>query len=1153
MTNHTDQDSANTIDKKGIDKDGVEKSIGQRLRDIIEHMEHVLPGQAPIKDFVHHNTLHGYQHLHFTEALKSAHDITGTYGYMSQDEFVEYYKEGRINKTDLLAVIRNDESLAADKAWITTESRTIKLEQLYFAALLFGKNSITSSKLSWLIEEKNMLSSFMPYTPKSSRKHLLANNKDEAQAVSDLWKACLEVLCLDLDLLHPEELADLSPEFAETLFKELALDQHVESADHFMLHGEIRKESDHIRERLWKGVGKEYTLSGLLKALTGHDILDDYRPALLRHISSFLDQGVASWHQKDRQKGFFASWRASAYSDMVRHDSELPDWQDELDGLPEDSLEAVMWELDHLGLDEDQWADYIERVALELPGWSGMFLWLHQNPGYEGMTQPIDMMDYLAVRMVLERLYAQRLTRRKWQIEASLHAIQWHFHRHRSELYVRYVLYNGNLPEFLTSRANRLSIHDASFADNYEMWQKLADMIWTWQQSTLAGSATADKSATANKGARSDTEATANNSSQYSVYQHGWQLFRMMQVMGVEADTVNQLTQEQLGSFYQVLDSLDINTSGYLWLQAYEHHFSENFFNAVSQNANRGNWQARGARDKKGSQRGDAQIIFCMDDREEAFRRHLEVINPLIETFGAAAHFNVPHRWKALDNDECVKLTPVTIDPVHEVHETAVAKDKPLLAKHTKRVATRIKLENTLNHEVRRNLLSSTLMIAASAPVTLVTLAGKIFAPLTTGRLLQNLKDKIDTPINTEIHINAVETKQDATPDNPSLGYSVQEQAMRVSSFLRTNGLADGFATFVVIMGHGSTNENNPHRSAYGCGACSGKFSGPNGRIMAKMANNPKVRAVMKQDGLDIPSNCWFIGGMHNTCNEVIDWYDTDLIPVGLQPDYQKLSQQLVQAGQHSAHERCRKFASAPTNPSMKQAADHIASRALDFSQARPELGHATIACAVIGRRSVSQGLFLDRRIFLISYDSRDDDENSSLLEALLLSAGPVGAGISLEYYFSKVSNNRYGAGSKITHNVTGFFGVMEGGGSDLRTGLPKQMIEIHEAMRCQVMVEASVDTLTAIYQRSPPLQELIGNEWILLSSVDPDTGEVHSFNPKKGFIGWTNDHMPRLDTVEKSVDWYGGKMEPLEPVLLEQGGVTQVADSTQTQTGGAQ
>jgi uncharacterized protein YbcC (UPF0753/DUF2309 family) len=1080
--------------------------IRDRLQHAIEHFEHLLPGQAPIKDFVHHNTLHGFQHLHFTEALAEAECLTGARGYLPEKQFREFYREGRINRDDLEATLDETPDLAANAPLLQDQTIPLNQRDLIITALLHPLKPVTACQLNWQLEELDALHRFQPDVEAASRERLLsaANQQDEGTAISDLWAACLEMLGLQHFIMHPEELVDLSPEQAEQMLS--GLNQSSEGYDD--LHMLVRKEVAKELGTLLAQVGPEITLRGLLLKLTGQDLLEQIRPMLIRFIASFLDQGLAAWPIPNREQGFYATWRTSVAVSLTGFLADLIEWQDEIALLDDDPLEVVIAELRHMGVPEAHWESYLERLALELPGWSGMFFWRHNHPGYQGSAEvPVAMLDYLAVRLVLERLFAQKLCNQQWQIAPNLDLLRWYFRRRRSEFMVRYTLYNRRLPEYLTNRAQQLVSRIPIASEERPMWRQLADMIWTWRQSPAA-----------------------DQPEGYSVYRSAWPLFRLCQHLGICADELRSIECEPLASIFDTLAQLTPHKRGYIWLQAYERHYREQIFNAIVNNEGRGRWKTR-------ENRPAAQIVWCMDDREEGIRRHLEAINPQIETLGAAAHYNVPHNWRGLDDSEISGLCPVVMVPTHEIRELPKVGEEKSARERSKQHKRRLWLKDLLFQETRRNLLGSTALMTLAAPGALAVLAAKVVAPLKLGQLSARLRERYETPVTTDLALTAAPDAPEGSIEQNRLGFSDIEQADRAEAFLQNLGLVDGFSRLPIIMGHGSSSENNPHRAAYDCGACSGRHSGPNARIQAAICNRPVVRTLLRERGIDIPDDCWFIGAFHNTCNENIDWFDLDKVPESHRQELASIQQDLHQACQHSAHERCRKFFSAPKHPGLKQALTHIQGRANDFSQARPELGHATNACAFIGRRSITQGVFWDRRAFLISYDpTRDPD--GSIIERLLLANGPVGAGISLEYYFSTVDNEQYGCGSKVTHNISGLFGVMEGASSDLRTGLPRQMIEIHEAMRLQVIVEQSTEMLTEIYLRQPPLQELVGKGWLLLSAKDPDSERIDVFYPDKGWVRWQGKLEP-LPSVECSADWYNGQMDPLTPVLLKQPGAT--------------
>ena len=153
------------------------------------------------------------------------------------------------------------------------------------------------------------------------------------------------------------------------------------------------------------------------------------------------------------------------------------------------------------------------------------------------------------------------------------------------------------------------------------------------------------------------------------------------------------------------------------------------------------------------------------------------------------------------------------------------------------------------------------------------------------------------------------------------------------------------------------------------------------------------------------------------------------------------------------------------------------------------------------------------------------------MLERILAAVGPVGAGISLEYYFSSVDNETFGCGTKLPHNVTGLIGVMNGHQGDLRTGLPLQMVEIHESMRLLLIVDATPESLLAVAGRQPEVLELVANEWVQLVSAHPDTGALLVFE-HGAFVPY-HPTPTLLPVVEYSPEWHMRTREHLVPALV--------------------
>jgi uncharacterized protein YbcC (UPF0753/DUF2309 family) len=182
------------------------------------------------------------------------------------------------------------------------------------------------------------------------------------------------------------------------------------------------------------------------------------------------------------------------------------------------------------------------------------------------------------------------------------------------------------------------------------------------------------------------------------------------------------------------------------------------------------------------------------------------------------------------------------------------------------------------------------------------------------------------------------------------------------------------------------------------------------------------------------------------------------------------------------------------------EAEAHVHKRSVDWSQVRPEWGLSNNTSFLIARRELTKGLDLSGRVFLHSYDYREDPSNR-LLEVLLTAPQVVAQWINMEHYFSAVDNDVYGSGSKIYHNVVGRLGIMSGPWSDLRLGLARQTVmsgegAYHEPMRLLTIIEAPRERIDRLIARHDVLQHFYHNEWVHLVALEPEDGVWYRYHP---------------------------------------------------------
>ena len=1067
----------------------IDEASAARLRHALEHATHLLPAQGPITVFVHHNTLHAFEDQTFEEAVLAGGRLYACEPYLTERRFRHELHNERIRVADLQAVLLED---LGDEAGVLVATFGTRYA-LRLAMLQFPLRAAPDAELQWLIAETHAHDRFREEVEPSKRQHMLAATRLWVQRDlrSNLNQQNQEVR----QVLH-ELLSECSSQRSVEHWNEAQWES-------FTLRFLWRVCNDGVEAARRRNVGTQPVapryrrLRDVLLERSGRDADRLVDEPLIRFTAAFLDQGFAEWELPHREAGFFRSF-AELYACAG---APVPPWmrgiRREFRELLERQLtplESIAQSLEHFGVGEEERDDFILHSLLALRGWAGLIWQMETNAPWTPQPAAGGTLEgYLAIRLILERYALTNLARLEWpgQADRPLHKLRL-------------------LREQLQHAACRVPQETAAQAA-FTVFQLAQVRGWSPQ------------------------ELVHLDGPQWE------QLLKEIQAFSeLERRRVFHLAYERKYR-HDALDALLLHRQRQLAAETGSSHSpagSASLRQAALSTA--ASWQSPVI--------PAFQIVCCIDDREESFRRHLEECDPQCQTFAAAGFFAVAIYYRGAAEAHYRPLCPIVITPQHYVREEPVFSATDVSETRSQRR----KLVGQMTHQVhaRSRTLLGGVVTGVLGSLATFPLVARILAPRLTAQLRSAFGSLVRPPA-TELHIERVSERPG--PEFDALGYSIAEMADIVTRILQDIGLVKDFAPIVIFTGHGSSSMNNPHESAYNCGACSGGRGGPNARSFALMANDPRVRELVRQAGIDIPAEVRFLGVYHNTCNDHVEYYDLDQLPRTHRKLFRRVEQSINEARARNAHERARRFESAPLDMTVYEALQHVEERAEDLSQARPEYNHATNALCFVGRRQWSRGLFLDRRAFLTSYDPSIDDAQASILGRILAAAIPVCAGISLEYLFSTVDNEGYGCGSKLPHNIASLAGVMTGAASDIRPGLSAQMVEIHEPVRILFVIETTPEKMLLIMRSQPIVDRLVRNRWVQLAVFDADRcllqlfvdGEFVPYQPDEDLPETLLSNLKlaesqaadaplsklassRIPFIESSIDWYRGYRDHL-------------------------
>jgi uncharacterized protein YbcC (UPF0753/DUF2309 family) len=355
------------------------------------------------------NPIHGLEYLPFDQAVRKGKDLLGGNGYLANDEYRQFYQNGRITQESFKRALARVGPQADGQVPIEFGSRKITPNDVWQSHLLFGFEELPLSLLEWELSGGQSTKKFRQDLPEQSRKQIIEQTiKDNGQCrehpeesyLTDLWNSVLTTLGLS-DL-------QASPPIFDDLF---------------------------LQKSASISLPPQKTISDWVDSLTDGGDVEQINNQLIKWVTAFLDEGLAGWEMPGREEGFYQVWQNLAQKDYSGKLLGIKNFDQKVHDLPSVPEDAILSCLHKLEIPQEQWKNYLSRQLSLLPGWTRYIRWLGEHPAYFAQKKhPIDTTQYLAVRLFYEVELTNIKCQQEWGIDATISTLSAYWND-RSEKY----------------------------------------------------------------------------------------------------------------------------------------------------------------------------------------------------------------------------------------------------------------------------------------------------------------------------------------------------------------------------------------------------------------------------------------------------------------------------------------------------------------------------------------------------------------------------------------------------------------------------------------------------------------------------------------------------------------------------------------------